>query len=42
MIQRLGELGEANSLAFWLVIAACAYFAVLAVRLTVIDVRHHL
>jgi leader peptidase (prepilin peptidase)/N-methyltransferase len=42
VIQRLGELGEANSLAFWLVIAACAYFAVLAVRLTLIDVRHHL
>lgn len=42
MIQRLGELGAANALAFWLVLAACAYFAVMAVRLTVIDVRHHL
>lgn len=29
-------------MAFWLVLAACAYFAVMAVRLTVIDVRHHL
>ncbi|QCB98465.1 prepilin peptidase [Arthrobacter sp. PAMC25564] len=42
MIQRLGELGAGNALAFWLVLAACAYFAVMAVRLTVIDVRHHL
>ena len=42
MIERLGELGAANLLAFWLVLAACAYFFVMAVRLTVIDVRHHL
>ncbi|MCU1531251.1 MAG: prepilin peptidase [Arthrobacter sp.] len=42
MIQRLDELGEAGTPAFWLVLAACAYFAVMAVRLTVIDVRHHL
>lgn len=42
MIQRLGELGTANTLAFWLVLAACAYFTVMAVRLSVIDVRHHL
>ncbi|RKR19441.1 prepilin peptidase [Arthrobacter oryzae] len=42
MIQRLGTLGAANPLAFWLVLAACAYFALMAVRLTVIDVRHHL
>jgi leader peptidase (prepilin peptidase)/N-methyltransferase len=42
VIQRLGELGAAGSPAFWLVLAACAYFAVMAVRLTVIDVRHHL
>ncbi|WP_427133264.1 prepilin peptidase [Pseudarthrobacter sp. S9] len=42
MIQRLGELGAANVPAFWLVMAACAYFAIMAVRLTVIDVRHHL
>ena len=42
MIQRLGELWEAAPAAFWLVLAACAYFAVMAVRLTVIDVRHHL
>jgi leader peptidase (prepilin peptidase)/N-methyltransferase len=42
VIQRLGELWEAAPPAFWLVLAACAYFAVMAVRLTVIDVRHHL
>ncbi|KQN85056.1 prepilin peptidase [Arthrobacter sp. Leaf69] len=42
MIQRLGALGEATPLAFWLVLLACAYLAVVAVRLTVIDVRHHL
>lgn len=42
MIRRLGELWEAAPPAFWLVLAACAYFAVMAVRLTVIDVRHHL
>ena len=29
-------------MAFWLVLAACAYFALMAVPLTVIDVRHHL
>jgi leader peptidase (prepilin peptidase) / N-methyltransferase len=42
VIQRLGELWQHTPLAFWLVLAACAYFAVMAVRLTVIDVRHHL
>ncbi|MFF1253117.1 prepilin peptidase [Pseudarthrobacter sp. NPDC058329] len=42
MIQRLGELWQHTPPAFWLVLAACAYFAVMAVRLTVIDVRHHL
>ncbi|MHA7222299.1 prepilin peptidase [Arthrobacter sp. RHLT1-20] len=42
MIQRLGALGEVTPLAFWLAAAACAYFVVMAVRLTVIDVRHHL
>jgi leader peptidase (prepilin peptidase)/N-methyltransferase len=42
VIQRLGELWEAAPPAFWLLLAACAYFAVMAVRLTVIDVRHHL
>lgn len=42
MIQRLGELWQAAPPAFWLVLAACAYFAVMAVRLTVIDVRNHL
>ena len=42
MIRRLDDLWEAAPLAFWLVLAACAYFAVMAVRLTIIDVRHHL
>jgi leader peptidase (prepilin peptidase)/N-methyltransferase len=42
VIHRLGELWQHTPLAFWLVLAACAYFAVMAVRLTVIDVRHHL
>lgn len=42
MIGRLGELWQHNPVAFWLVLAACLYFAVMAVRLTVIDVRHHL
>ena len=38
----MGDLWQGTPLAFWLVLAACAYFAVMAVRLTVIDVRHHL
>jgi leader peptidase (prepilin peptidase) / N-methyltransferase len=42
VIQRLGELWDAAPAAFWLLLAACAYFAVVAVRLTVIDIRHHL
>lgn len=42
MIHRLGELGGAAPLAFWLALLACAYFAGMAARLTVIDVRHHL
>jgi leader peptidase (prepilin peptidase)/N-methyltransferase len=42
VIQRLGELWEADPLAFWLVLAACAYFTVMAARLTIIDIRHHL
>ena len=42
MIERLGTLGAAHPLAFWLALAACAYFSVMAIRLTVIDVRHHL
>lgn len=42
MIERLGDLGAASPLAFWLALAACAYFFLMAVRLTVIDVRHHL
>lgn len=42
MIGRLGDLWQHIPVAFWLVLAACLYFAVMAVRLTVIDVRHHL
>jgi leader peptidase (prepilin peptidase)/N-methyltransferase len=42
VIQRLGELWDAAPAAFWLLLAACAYFAVVAVRLTVIDIRQHL
>ena len=42
VIGRLGELWQHTPLAFWLVLAACLYFAVMAVRLTIIDVRHHL
>ena len=42
MIRRLDGLWDATPWAFWLVLAACVYFAVMAVRLTVIDVRHHL
>lgn len=42
MIRRLDGLWDATPLAFWLVLAACAYFLVMAARLTVIDVRHHL
>ncbi|WP_426224981.1 prepilin peptidase [Pseudarthrobacter sp. DSP2-3-2b1] len=42
MIRRLDELWDVAPLAFWLVLAACLYFVVMAARLTVIDVRHHL
>lgn len=42
MIRRLSELWTASPLGFWLVAAACLYFVVMAVRLTVIDVRSHL
>lgn len=42
VIRRLDGLWDATPLAFWLVLLACAYFFVMAVRLTVIDVRHHL
>jgi len=42
VIRRLDELWGDTPLAFWLVLAACAYFVVMAIRLTVIDVRHHL
>ncbi|MGM9474021.1 prepilin peptidase [Pseudarthrobacter sp. YS3] len=42
MIRRLDELWDVAPPAFWLVLAACVYFVVMAARLTVIDVRHHL
>ncbi len=42
MIRRLSDLWDANPLGFWLVMAACLYFVVMAVRLTVIDIRSHL
>lgn len=42
MIGRLGELWGTSVPAFWLLLAACVYFTVMAARLTVIDVRHHL
>ncbi|MFJ4285880.1 prepilin peptidase [Paenarthrobacter nicotinovorans] len=42
MIRRLSELWSDSPLAFWLLAAACLYFVVMAVRLTVIDIRSHL
>jgi leader peptidase (prepilin peptidase)/N-methyltransferase len=42
VIRRLSDLWDASPLGFWLVVAACLYFLVMAVRLTVIDVRSHL
>jgi leader peptidase (prepilin peptidase)/N-methyltransferase len=42
VIRRLGELWGTSFPAFWLLLAACVYFAIMAARLTVIDVRHHL
>ncbi|WP_028266405.1 prepilin peptidase [Arthrobacter sp. MA-N2] len=42
MIRRLGDLWGTSFPAFWLLLAACVYFAIMAARLTVIDVRHHL
>jgi leader peptidase (prepilin peptidase)/N-methyltransferase len=42
VIRRLDELWDVAPPAFWLVLAACVYFVVMAARLTVIDVRHHL
>lgn len=42
MIWQLGSLWSDAPVAFWLVLAACAYLLVLAVRLAVIDVRSHL
>lgn len=38
---RLGELWGAAPLVFWLVLAACAFYAVMAVRLAVVDIREH-
>jgi leader peptidase (prepilin peptidase)/N-methyltransferase len=42
VIHRLGDLGGAAPPAFWLLLLACAYYVLMAARLTVIDVRHHL
>ncbi|MDI2035315.1 prepilin peptidase [Paenarthrobacter nitroguajacolicus] len=42
MIRRLSELWTASPVGFWLLAAACLYFVVMAVRLTVIDIRSHL
>jgi leader peptidase (prepilin peptidase)/N-methyltransferase len=42
VIRRLADLWDASPLGFWLVVIACAYFLVMAVRLTVIDIRSHL
>ncbi|MEQ4565129.1 A24 family peptidase [Paenarthrobacter sp. CAP02] len=42
MIRRLSDLWDDSPLAFWLAAVACLYFLVIAVRLTVIDVRSHL
>ncbi|MFJ5955520.1 prepilin peptidase [Paenarthrobacter sp. NPDC092416] len=42
MIRRLADLWDASPLGFWLVVVACAYFLLMAVRLTIIDVRSHL
>ncbi len=42
MIRRLSDLWYDSPLGFWLVAVACLYFLVMAVRLTVIDVRSHL
>ncbi|MEI2276574.1 A24 family peptidase [Paenarthrobacter ilicis] len=42
MIQRLSGLWTAAPVAFWLLSAACLYYVVMAVRLSVIDLRSHL
>ncbi|UKA51990.1 A24 family peptidase [Arthrobacter sp. FW305-123] len=42
MIRRLSDLWAHTPLGFWLLVAACLYFVIMAVRLTVIDVRSHL
>jgi leader peptidase (prepilin peptidase)/N-methyltransferase len=42
VIRRLSDLWTGSPLGFWLVLAACLYFVVMAARLTVIDVRSHL
>ncbi|MEE2570911.1 A24 family peptidase [Pseudarthrobacter sp. J64] len=41
MSGRLGELWGTSPVVFWLVLAACAFFVVMAVRLAVIDIREH-
>lgn len=42
MIRRLGELWADCPPGFWVALAACLYFAWMAVRLTAIDIREHL
>ncbi|MBT2584617.1 A24 family peptidase [Arthrobacter sp. ISL-95] len=42
MIRRLSDLWTDSPLGFWLVMASCLYFVVMAGRLTVMDVRSHL
>ncbi|HKU36100.1 MAG TPA: A24 family peptidase [Paenarthrobacter sp.] len=42
MIRRLAELWDASPFSFWLAVLASVYFAVMAVRLTIIDIRSHL
>lgn len=42
MIRRLVTLWELSPPSFWLVLAACLYFLVMATRLAVIDIRSHL
>lgn len=41
MITRLAGLWQGHALSFWLVLLACAYFAVVAVWLSVVDIRSH-
>jgi leader peptidase (prepilin peptidase) / N-methyltransferase len=42
MIMHLGQQWAQNPWVFWLVLAACLYFAVVGVRLSVVDLRSHL